>query len=675
VARLIASVATRAPRAILVAIVVVTVALGVWASMVPERLGLGGEAPSGSQSAEVADDIAAELGYEASAAYVVLLSAEEPITSPASRVSIETVRSQIESIDGVGGLVEGAPSEDSSSTTLGVHMETGASSAEIADAGETIADDLDPGGLSVGVSGPAAVGEGARDTVLDEAPALVLLALPLLLLILAGALGVRAAFATLLAAVVAIVASVAIVGIVDLIVTVDAIALAAAIPLAAVLGAESAATLLSRYREESATLGAGSEALEYSLHVVLRGAGIALFSAALIGLALFAVPIDWLRSLGAGIVVAALLAPLAAIKTMAATIGLKPEAHTGEALPLVAEGGTPEKASWLFRLLLSLGRGRARGLVALIPLLVVAALALPLRDDAEAVGLNGYELPSDSAAAEASDQLAVAFGPGAGSPLTVVTEGPAEAPTVTLLRDAISQKPGVATVGLGVTAGSMATFEVETDSVPGSLDSQTTTEEVRAVPSPSPQKVGGGDAVLVDSADRLSDDLPLVALIALLGTAALWSFLFRSAFGPLLALAAAIAPLAGLAAVQAVFGEGRLTDLLDYAPTGGIHLETYAVVGATLLAIGLARGAQLATALREERLLGGGVAGSLARAGVLTASPAATASVLGIALVGVWLGSDLLPAQEIGLGLAVGLLADLLLVRLLIAPALARLAI
>ena len=53
----------------------------------------------------------------------------------------------------------------------------------------------------------------------------------------------------------------------------------------------------------------------------------------------------------------------------------------------------------------------------------------------------------------------------------------------------------------------------------------------------------------------------------------------------------------------------------------------------------------------------------------------ATATLLGIALAGVWLGSSLLPAQEIGLGLAAGLLADLVLVRLLIAPALARLAI
>jgi uncharacterized membrane protein YdfJ with MMPL/SSD domain len=671
----IASLTTRAPRAILGAIAIVTVLVGVWATMVPERLGLGGEPPSGSESAAVADTVATELGYEASADYIVLLGAEQPITSPASRISIDTIRRQIERVEGVGGIVEGAPSENGTATTLAVHMEEDASTGEVGDAGETISDDLDPGGLSVSLAGPTAVGDGAREALLDEAPALLILILPLLLLLLSGALGFRAALATLLGALAAVVFAVAVVGLIDLVVTIDAIALAAAVPLAAVLAAESAATLLYRYREESAMLGPGSEALEYSLHVVLKGAGIALFSAALIGLAMLAVPIGWLRSVGVGIAAAALIAPLLAVKVMAASIGLKPAAQTGTALPLVAEDGHPESASPLFRLLLALGRGRARGLIAVVPLVAVAALALPLRDDAEAVGLNGYELPPDIAAANASDELAVAFGPGAGSPLTVLTEGPAEAPTVTILRDQISQVPGIASVGLGVTAGPLATFNAETEATPGSLDAQAAVQGVRGASAPSPKQVGGGDAVMVDSADRLADDLPLIALIALLGTAALWSLLFRSAFGPLLALAAAIAPLAGLATVQAVFGEGRLDDLLDYVPTGGIHLETYAVVGGVLLAVGLARGAQLATALGEERMLGGGIAGSLARAGVLTSAPAAVATLLGVALAGVWLGSALLPAQEIGLGLAAGLLADLILVRLLIAPALARLAI
>ena len=246
---------------------------------------------------------------------------------------------------------------------------------------------------------------------------------------------------------------------------------------------------------------------------------------------------------------------------------------------------------------------------------------------------------------------------------------------MTIYRDAISRLESIESVGLALSAGLLATFEAQTTAAGGSLAAQDAVAEVRSLASPSPRKVGGGDAQLLDSADRIADDLPLVALFALLGTAALWSLLFRSAFGPLLALAAAIAPLAGLGAILAIFGEGRLEGLLDYVPTGGLHLEAYVVVGATLLAVGLARGAQLATALREERELGGGPAGSLARAGVLSLLPAAAATLVGVVLAGIWAGSELLPAQEIGLGLAVGLVADLVLTRLLLAPALARLSI
>ena len=197
----------------------------------------------------------------------------------------------------------------------------------------------------------------------------------------------------------------------------------------------------------------------------------------------------------------------------------------------------------------------------------------------------------------------------------------------------------------------------------------------RAVPAPSRRLISGPAAGLVDSGRRLAEDLPLVALVALLGTAALWSVLFRSVFGPLLALSAVIAPLAGLAAMLGVFAHGRLTGLLDYPDSGAPHLQSFVIVGSVLLALGLARGAAFAAALREERQLGGGAAGSLARAGLLTLMPFAVATLAGLVLAGVWLGSDLLAAKELAVGIMAGLAADLLVARIVLAPALARLSL
>ena len=53
---------------------------------------------------------------------------------------------------------------------------------------------------------------------------------------------------------------------------------------------QAATTLLYRYREESATLGGNTEALEYSLHIVVKGAAIGMLSAALAGAGLLLIP-------------------------------------------------------------------------------------------------------------------------------------------------------------------------------------------------------------------------------------------------------------------------------------------------------------------------------------------------------------------------------------------------
>ena len=108
----IATLAARAPRAILAVSALLVVVLGILAAATPDRLGLGGGAPSGSESEETTTTLEAELGYDPVAAYVVVLSGEDEITSPGSGVAIETVTSQIMSIDGVAAVTEGAPSED-----------------------------------------------------------------------------------------------------------------------------------------------------------------------------------------------------------------------------------------------------------------------------------------------------------------------------------------------------------------------------------------------------------------------------------------------------------------------------------------------------------------------------------------------------------------------------------
>jgi uncharacterized membrane protein YdfJ with MMPL/SSD domain len=672
-ARRIASVCGRSPLAVIVLAAVLAVALGAYATTVPDRMALGGGSLGGSESERLADELADELGYQPQAAFQVALTAREAIPPAAEGVAIRVVASQIQAIEGVGEVIEAEAAAGAELTALAVHLSADADAETTAAVSDGLETKLDPGPLELSVGGGVPVQEGARQAALDDAPKLTALVLPLVLLLLAGSLGLRAGMVALLAALLAAAVVVAVLGLLDAVVELQAVAVPLAVLVAATLAIEFAAGLLFRYREESATLGAGAEALEYSLHTMLKAAAIATASAGLVGVALLAIDVEFVRSGGAALLAATLISPLLGLVPMSAALVLRAEAEVGEALPLVADAATVDDAPRGFAALLALGRARARGLVALLPVLAIAVLALPLLD-AEAVGLDAAELPANDPAAEAGAGIAAAFGAGATGPLLVAVEGAtAEVPTVTIYRDRISRLDGVDAVGRAATVGDFASFQAVPAGRPMSLAAQGAVDDVRALPAPAASSVGGPAAELRDAGGGIGSALPLAGLFALLGAAALWSLLFRSVYGPLLALAALIAPLAGLAAVVGVFSEGNLTGLLDYRPSGAPHLQTFALVGAGLLALGLARGAELATALREERLLGGGAAGSLARSNLLTLMPIAVATGAGFAIAGVWVGSDLLPAKELAVGFGLGLLADLALARTVLAPALARL--
>jgi hypothetical protein len=673
VTRRIATLWTHSPRTVLVVCALAVIVLSAYAVGVPDRLDLRDGSVAGSQSERAAEALAAELGYDPEPAFVLVLAATEPVGSAAGEVAINTTRAQIEEIEGVVAVREQGRSADGSTAALAVHLARDADADTEADVEAALLGGLDAGPYRLLLGGSVPTAEGARDTILDEAPALELIALPLLLLVLGAALGPWLGLATLLGAVLALSATWALVGLLGELVGLEAISTAAAAPVAVVLAVEAAAALLYRYREESASLGGGSEALEFSLRTVLRGAAIGMFSAALVGAALCAIPVGAVQSVGVGVIVAALLAPPLALPPVAAALSMRAGEEIGEALPLASDWDATAAAPAGYRALFGLGHARRRALLALTPLIVVVVAALPLLD-AEAIGLDAAELPAAQSAAAADAELSGAFGTGAGGPITVVAASAPEA-ELSAYRSAISSLSGVASVGLAASAGELDHFDVIPASRPRSLAAQQEVGTIATVPAPSPTAITGPAATVRDAALRLGDDLPLVLLVALLGTAALWSALFRSAFGPLLALVAVAAPLIGLGSMAWVFGDGRLDGPLGYAPAGAPHLGSFVVVGAVLLATALWRSAQTASALHEERDLGGGAAGSLARSGLLTLMPAAIATLAGLVTIGVWLGAPLTAAKEVALGLSAGLLADLLLTRMLLAPAVARLSL
>jgi hypothetical protein len=170
--------------------------------------------------------------------------------------------------------------------------------------------------------------------------------------------------------------------------------------------------------------------------------------------------------------------------------------------------------------------------------------------------------------------------------------------------------------------------------------------------------------------DDLTIRLAIAAGIAALLVAAACFALARSAAAIALGAVSVLPAAAALGLLELVFGAGRLSGTLDYAPAREPS-ATAAIIAPTVLgAVAALRAVRAAPLLRRA---GGPRNGSTRLRGVRRLTRLELGPALAGSVVGALAGSELLPAKEVGLAVAVGLLLDLLLVRCLIVPALARL--
>jgi RND superfamily putative drug exporter len=121
-----------------------------------------------------------------------------------------------------------------------------------------------------------------------------------------------------------------------------------------------------------------------------------------------------------------------------------------------------------------------------------------------------------------------------------------------------------------------------------------------------------------------------------------------------------------------VFQDGHLAEAIDQQRQGALETGAVASLLAALVSVSAARGVGAIQAVRAERALGleRGRAAEMACASTLPAALVAT--LIAAVAVAVLAGSDLYSAREFGLAVAVGLLVDLILLRVPLVAALAR---
>ena len=317
-------------------------------------------------------------------------------------------------------------------------------------------------------------------------------------------------------------------------------------------------------------------------------------------------------------------------------------------------------------------------LASIVALLVVAAPSLSMR-----LGLpDGTQEPQNSTQYKAYFSVADHFGAGMNGTMLVtarVTKPVTDATklaTQVAIESVIAKNQAVAAIApIGVSAdGSYLAFQVVPTDGPSSVSTQQLVHDLRNL-SPladgTTLGVAGEASGSIDVVDKLTAALPLYLIVVVALSLAILIVVFRSILVPVLATAGFVLSLfAAFGAVTAVYQWGWAASVF------GVHdpapLLAFLPILLTGILFGLAMDYQLfmTTGMREA-YVHGMPAREAVVAGVRHGRTVVTAAAIIMASVfGGFIFSHLAMVRAIGFGLAVGVLFDAFVVRMVLVPSL-----
>jgi len=299
---------------------------------------------------------------------------------------------------------------------------------------------------------------------------------------------------------------------------------------------------------------------------------------------------------------------------------------------------------------------------------VLGLLALPLAH-IELRNSTTELLPAGSTQREFVDLLADQYPASTTPAITVVAQTTLE--EATAWTATLEDVDGVASVDPPSVLGSYVVIGVRPDTDdPGGAAARSVVQDLRALDAPFPTWVTGQAATEIDFTAALLDRAPLAIGIVAAATLVLLFLMTGSVVVPVKALLTnAISLAASLGVLVWVFQDGHLSGPLGFTSTGGI--ETYVVALVIAFAFGLAMDYEVFLLSRIKELYDGGLPNDeavrlgLQRSGRIITSAAAIVIVVFAGFV----AGQMLVIKEVGFSLAVAVLVDATLVRLLLVPA------
>ena len=668
--------ATRRPKRVVLAAVLVVVAAAVAGSSVADRLDPYAADDPATESVR-ADALLERAGVGAGVDVVALVDTPGGAASPQARARVAEVARELRADPDMAGVVtfeqggRALVARDGRSTYVAGTLHPG---ADENDAGERLIDRFE-GRPGVTLGGFAVASPQVNEQVSEDLARAEMLAFPLLFLL--SFLFFRSIVAALLPLLVggmAIVLTMFGLRVGSEFGSISVFALNVTTGLGLGLAIDYSLFMVSRYREELAKVGPGAEAIRRTLATAGR---TVLFSSLTVAAALGSLlifPQRFLYSMGIGGMMVAVLAGAVALLVLPAVLALlgrRVNALAPRRLQRAAEADArPAQSGAWYRL--SRAVMRRPGTIAVTSAAVLIAMGIPFLG-IKLTAVDASVLPEASSARQVDTALKRDFDVRRTTPITLVARTE-PGPALERYLDEVRNVPGVLDVGAPRREDGLMLV----DAVPrrGALseESQEAVRDVRGLDPPFEVLSRGATATLVDLKESLVNHLP-AALAVLMGTTLIVLFLMTgSVVLPIKAL------LMNLLTMSATFGllvlifqDGRFEGLLDYTSQGALEATQPIFLFAVAFGLSTDYGVFLLARIKEARDAGvandEAVAVGLERTGRIVTAAALLFSVA----VGAFATSEIIFIKELGIGTALAVLIDATIIRALLVPSLMQL--
>ncbi len=697
--------ATGRPRLSLLAALVLT-ALAVFAgSGVADRMGSGGWDDPSAESTYAKEALEREFPDSKPNLLLLVDSGAASVDAPAVAAEARRLGERLAAEKGVAGVGSywqtrspALRSEDGRQALIAARIE--GDEKTTAEVLKRIAPDFrgTHGPVEVSLGGPVAVQDEMTTTIQEDLLRAELIALPVTLVLLVMVFGSAvAALLPLGVGIVAILGANAVLRAITEFTDVSVFAQNLTTALGLGLAIDYALFIVRRFREE---LAAGAEVRE-AVGVTLRTAGrTVLFSALTVAVSLAAMlvfPQYFLRSFAYAGIAVVLLAAAAALILLPAALMLL--GHRVNALDLRrlfrrmrGRGASSDRSASADRSAATsaasaeeAGAGWARvanlvmrraplfafGTVAALVLLGLPFLGVKFGTP------DDRQLPSTAESHVVQQQIRDVF-PGSPDGALEVFAASAGSPTTPAAyaeyRDRVSALPGVLRVDGPVTSGTFAYFTVQPKGEAVGEGAQRLVHDLRDIPAPFDTSVTGRAAVLEDSKSAIADRLPLALGIIVVVTLLLVFLLTGSVLIPIQAVVLnALSLTAMFGAVVWVFQDGNLSGLLGFTPTGDIETTLPVLMFCIAFGLSMDYGVFLLSRIKEEYDRTGDHEHAV-RFGIRRTGGLITAAAVILAVVMVGIGtSRVTNTKMLGLGIALAVLMDAMVVRSLLVPSVMKL--